>query len=207
MSSDQNALTRRERKKRETRRRIYSAAFELFLEKGYHETTVEEIAERADVGKGTVFNYFPHKAAFLPAIIEHWVNRIVDEMGPAEEWKGTTRGKLEQLFSFFANLSAQSPTLFRMAFVEHLRSMPDEDGRLKATAPMQEFQSMIGVVLRQGQDAGDVRADVNATHAAALVESALFKTLVVWLMEGGTLDELRNEMSAKLDIVFNGIAP
>ena len=40
-SADNNDLTRRERKKRETRRRIYAAAFELFVEQGFDQTTVE----------------------------------------------------------------------------------------------------------------------------------------------------------------------
>jgi AcrR family transcriptional regulator len=204
---DTVGLTRRERKKQETRRRIYSAAFALFLEKGFDETTVEEIAERADVGKGTVFNYFPHKTSFLAAIFEDWVNRITEEMGPVDEWRGSTRSKLENLFFFLANLSAQSPALFRRAFFEHLRSIPEDEGRLKATATMQEFLAMIRAVLCQGQNAGDVRVDLQPEHAAALVESAVFKTLVIWLMEGGSEEDLRSEMSAKLDIIFEGVSP
>jgi TetR/AcrR family transcriptional regulator, cholesterol catabolism regulator len=204
---DGAALTRRERKKRDTRRRIYSVAFELFLEKGFDETTVEEIAERADVAKGTVFNYFPQKSSFLAAIFEHWVNRITEEMGPVKEWKGTTRGKLEQLFFFLAHLSAESPGLYRRAFLEHLRSIPDDDGCTRARHPAQEFATMIRAVLDQGQAAAEVRVDLDMEHGASLVESAVFKTLVVWLMEGGSLDDVRAEMSGKLDIVFGGIAP
>jgi AcrR family transcriptional regulator len=206
-STETTTLPRRERKKQETRRRIYSAAFELFLEKGFDETTVEEIAERADVAKGTVFNYFPHKAAFLAAIFEHWVNRITEEMGPVEEWKGTTRGKLEHLFSFLANLSAESPELFRKAFFEHLRSIPEGDGCMHTHHPAHELVNMIRAVLGLGQATGEVCDDLNLDHGASLVESAVFKTLVFWLMVGGSLDDVRSEMSAKLDIVFNGLSP
>jgi AcrR family transcriptional regulator len=202
-----DALPRRERKKQETRRRIYSAAFELFLEKGFDVTTVEEIAERADVAKGTVFNYFPQKTSFLAAIFEHWVNRITTELGPVESWTGSTRSKLERLYFFLANLSAQNPALFLQAFFEHVKSIPEEDSRLHARATMQEFQALISTVLRQGQSNGDIRPDLKPEHAAALVESAVFKTLVIWLMEGESLDDLRGEISAKLDIVFQGMAP
>ena len=184
-----NFLPRRERKKQETRRRIYSAAFELFLEKGFDDTTVEEIAERADVAKGTVFNYFPQKSSFLPAIFEHWVNRITKELGPIEEWAGTTRGKLEQLAFFMARLGAESPELFRRAIFEHLRSIPDADGRMRARPPVEEFVAMIRTVLSDGQASGDVRVDLNLEHGASLVEAAVFKTLVIWLMEGGPLEE------------------
>ena len=50
---------RRERRRLETRDRLYRAALELFGERGFLETTVEDITEAADVGKGTFFNYFP----------------------------------------------------------------------------------------------------------------------------------------------------
>jgi AcrR family transcriptional regulator len=48
-------LGRRERRKLEVRTRIYSAARELFAKQGFDETTVDEIAERADVAPATFF--------------------------------------------------------------------------------------------------------------------------------------------------------
>lgn len=66
---------------------------------------------------------------------------------------------------------------------------------------------MIRTALSEGQSVGDVRADLDLKHAASLVESAVFKTLVIWLMEGGSFDEVRDEMSGKLDILFEGVAP
>ena len=58
-------LSRRERKKLQTRQRLLEAALSLFHEKGYSATTVEEIASKADVAKGTFFNHFPSKEALL----------------------------------------------------------------------------------------------------------------------------------------------
>jgi AcrR family transcriptional regulator len=47
------------------RRQILKSAFKIFARKGYHETTIEEIAQHAKVGKGTVFIYFPTKLELL----------------------------------------------------------------------------------------------------------------------------------------------
>ena len=58
-------LSRRERKKGETRERIFKAACKLFRHKGFEATTIDEIADKADVAKGTFFNYFPRKEAVL----------------------------------------------------------------------------------------------------------------------------------------------
>lgn len=56
---------RRQRKKEQTKENIYKAALELFLAKGYDQTTIEDITEKADVAKGTFFNHFPSKDAIL----------------------------------------------------------------------------------------------------------------------------------------------
>src|SRR5271170_2850734 len=56
---------RRERHRTEIRERLFRSALQLFAERGYLETTVEDITEAADVGKGTFFNYFPTKEHVL----------------------------------------------------------------------------------------------------------------------------------------------
>ena len=55
----------RERKKERTRRTIALAARELFLSKGFDETTVDEVAESAGVSRRTVFRYFPTKESMV----------------------------------------------------------------------------------------------------------------------------------------------
>src|ERR1700740_2099105 len=61
---------RRQRRSAEIRERLFHAALTLFAEKGFAETTVEDITNAADVGKGTFFNYFPSKDHILMAFGE-----------------------------------------------------------------------------------------------------------------------------------------
>lgn len=56
-------ISRRERKKQETYERLYSTALYLFQTQGYETTSIEQITQRADVGKGTFYNYFDSKEA------------------------------------------------------------------------------------------------------------------------------------------------
>ncbi|OWY58559.1 hypothetical protein B7486_79320, partial [cyanobacterium TDX16] len=52
-------MGRRERKKAQTRQALIDAAWELFDERGYAETTIEDITDRVDVSSRTFFRYFP----------------------------------------------------------------------------------------------------------------------------------------------------
>lgn len=207
MANPPGITPRRERKKREARRRIYDAAFQLFVEQGYDATTVEQIAERADVAKGTVFNYFPRKTSFLAALADDWTSRIEEDLGPLEAWKGTAREKLTRVFRFLADLGAQNPDLARLAFFESLRHMHAmvETGRAEDES-VRRFQAVTRTVLRQGQLTGEIRADVSVELAASLLESAFQRTLAHWLAARGPRTGLHREFADKLDIVFGGIA-
>jgi len=74
----------RERKKLRTRSAIQKEAIRLFLEKGYSETTIEDIAEAVDISPSTFFNYFPSKEAVVfqddldPLILDALHNQPAD---------------------------------------------------------------------------------------------------------------------------------
>lgn len=76
--ADARAPSRHERRKAETRRRIVAAANELFAERGYLETSVEDIADRADVAVRTIYTHFPSKAAILLDYFDRWLTALVD---------------------------------------------------------------------------------------------------------------------------------
>lgn len=68
----------RERKKKLTRERIGQIAMRMFLEAGFDNVTVAEIARVADVSEGTVFNYFPTKESLVFAGMEGFEEELLD---------------------------------------------------------------------------------------------------------------------------------
>src|SRR4051812_9367093 len=71
--------TRREN----TRQRLYDAAIELIAEHGYTATTVDQIAERAGVAKGTVYYNFTSKAELFAALLERGIDRLAEALRDA----------------------------------------------------------------------------------------------------------------------------
>ena len=76
LESSGSTSSRRQRRSADIRDRLFGAALELFAQKGFAETTVEDVTEAADVGKGTFFNYFPSKDHILLAFGEMQLRKL-----------------------------------------------------------------------------------------------------------------------------------
>jgi TetR/AcrR family transcriptional regulator, cholesterol catabolism regulator len=195
---------RRERKKRESEQRIRTTALQLFREKGYEATTVEEIAERADVSKGTFFNYFPRKDSLLEALAQDLVEELLDELGPVESWEGTAHDQLLRVFMRIGDFVARDPELSKVMLIENLRRFwlrtePD---------PMEEeFRDIMHYVLRRGVERGEVDRGAEVELSAKLVEAAYFTTMVDWMRRGAPGDVYRRELTLKFEIIFRGLKP
>jgi AcrR family transcriptional regulator len=96
ISDDQPKIGLRERKKIKTRETIQQNAIKLFREQGYHETTIEQIADRSEVSPSTLFRYFPTKEAlvleddFDPMLIDMYRNQP-SELTPIRAFRQTVR--------------------------------------------------------------------------------------------------------------------
>ncbi len=168
--------SRRERKKDETRQRIFREAIGLFRERGFEQTTVDEITERADVARGTFFNYFPKKDAVLAYLSEQ---RLVEAEASAGEVLADDRPAREKLIAIYANAASayeEEKDLSQFVLPELLR---------RAFAPVEEIGSrwdhVILRVFQQGQESGELRADVDPQRALAVLVSVYYATLFMWV--------------------------
>ncbi|GAA4062010.1 TetR/AcrR family transcriptional regulator [Nonomuraea soli] len=84
--------------RQETRLKVFAAAIELMAEQGYTATTVEAIAERAGVAKGTVFYNFGSKEQLFAQLLDYGIGLLADAMGEAGDLDAAVLAQLE----FFA---------------------------------------------------------------------------------------------------------
>ena len=186
-SSDQR-LGLRERKKLKTRKAIQENAFRLFAEQGYEATTVEQIAEAAEVSPSTFFRYFPSKEEvvlqddFDPLIYEVLLAQPAD-LSPLEAVRRTIVSLIGELpaedkHAVFqrVQLSMNVPAL-RASQWENI----EEGGQVIANA----------LAVRTGRPADDYAIQVFTMSLMGAQVTALYH----WVRTGGTGDfaELLNE--------------
>jgi AcrR family transcriptional regulator len=193
---------RRERRKLDVTRRIRRAALELFHEKGYEATTVEEIAERADVAKGTFFNHFPRKDALLLSLGEEVLDRIEDEHGPAESWEGAFDEQILRFFLAISELAGRNRDLTRVMLIENMRNcwMKSEPDSVEL-----RFQSVLWQILRRAAGRGELRPGLDLEAAVKVLEALHLATVVDWLRTEQGDTSLTEALRVRIELVCHGL--
>src|SRR2546425_11230570 len=109
----QAAPDRRQRRSAEIRERLFRAALQLFAQKGFLETTVADITESADVGKGTFFNYFPSKDHILVAFGEMQLLKLEAAIENARRTHMAMPAFLRSLGSRMTEEPTRNPAIMR----------------------------------------------------------------------------------------------
>lgn len=122
METTAKPLPRRERERLVRRSEMLRAAQEVFAEKGYSSATLEEVAARAEYGKGTLYNYFPGgKQEILLAIVERFhdelcaiITRSFDD-SQQRSFRDSLAAFFGESFAFFFERTELFVTLLREA--------------------------------------------------------------------------------------------
>ncbi|WP_030686762.1 TetR/AcrR family transcriptional regulator, partial [Streptomyces sp. NRRL B-1347] len=104
-------VSRRERNKQRVRERLYSAAVELIVEKGYDHTSIDEIAERADVARGTFFNYFQRKEDIIGAWGDRRRAALVTGLDASNVFTPSSIAQLQECMAVLVRINQEEPRL------------------------------------------------------------------------------------------------
>lgn len=129
-----------DRIRRATTEQILKTALSLFCEKGYHSTSIEDIAKQAKISKGLLYHYFKSKAEVLGALVDIRINDVLVVMNaattkptPAAQIQHIAEGALEDVrrqsdvFRFYLNLFTQ-PKL-DLVVAQYSQKLMDEQAR------------------------------------------------------------------------------
>jgi AcrR family transcriptional regulator len=195
-------LTRRERKKEETKERILEAAFALFRKHGVDATTVDDICEQADVAKGTFFNYFPRKEAVFSYLSETWVADLEAKVGELLNKGGPAFRRVLEAFVETATFYEEDRQLSRHMVAEWTRTMHDPDNDVCC-----RWDALGVEVVRQLQARGEIRSDVDPPRAHRVLGDVYHGTVVMWLEAPEPPYPLKEELRKRLTLVLQGLGP
>jgi AcrR family transcriptional regulator len=145
----------RDQQKAQTRARLLEAAGSVFAQRGYHDASVEEVAEEAGFSKGAVYSNFASKEDLFAALLEQRCRRSLLELEAALDQERLTPARLRQLGDA---LSAQlrQDEQWTLLFMEFwTRSVRDPGLRPKFAAIWQEARAgLAGLIARHAEQAG-----------------------------------------------------
>jgi AcrR family transcriptional regulator len=153
----------------DTRTRIRLAALQLFLEQGYHGTSMRQIARRAGVAPAAIYNYLPSKEALFVDLLTERVPQRAMFSAMAEAQGASVEALVQDATQRVASRLTQEQDSLRLVFIEllefqgrHVKSLAEErfpaaasfmarlqqaDGRLRGFPPMIVARAYFGLVM------------------------------------------------------------
>lgn len=171
----------RAQKKENTRQALVEAAWALFRDKGYDATTIEEIADAAQVAKRTYFRYFPTKEAIVFHRAAERLALLESLLSAGPRGMPTVRRALLEIARHFAEDRDEVVEQYRL--VESTPSLAMTEGEID-----RKWIAAIGVALTTDRTAAGQR---RARVLAGALFGAMRATLGEWVAHGGRADLVR----------------
>lgn len=180
-------ISRRERKKQETYERLFTSAMYFFQKQGYEMTSVEQITQHADVGKGTFYNYFPSKEA---VVVEFSRRKYQEMIASGREAGYSIRERLDHVLQSWAKFMIREREMAWVAIRN--REQAELDKGL--------HYGIIGI-LSHGQRIGEISKRYDPIFLAQSLEGMVLQHFMHWFVtqEGDLQEEMRNILTLFLE--------
>ena len=195
--ADRPQLGLRERKKIKTREAIRTATYALIKEQGYDATTIDQIAERAEVSPSTVFRYFPTKEDIVltdeydPILLEELRSRPADE-----PWTDSIRYVMREAVRTGVEEDAEVARLRTHLMVQ----VPAVRSRMMQSMSVTGRMLCTAIAERTGSDPDSLEVRV---YAMSLI-GGLMETSLYWA-ENGHRDDFASLVDRTLTVLAHGL--
>lgn len=181
-SADSDAEPRRpgrlERRKARTRAAIIEAASTLFREHGYDYTAIQQIADAADTGVGTLYGYFRSKEDVLRAVIETQAAEVIERSHGTIEATATHIDRLLAAIDLHARFARANQGILRAAF-----ELAARDGTVGEQPTKGVFEAYLALI-QAGIDAGEFQRVPVETTARTILGTYTLAMLGIGVFQG-----------------------
>ncbi len=175
---------------------ILYSAFQVFTEKGYHQAKVSEIAERARVGKGTVYEYFDSKEALLIGVIKAGTKYYIEQLNESAEQAVDPLGKLRNILLKNVTILKENQNFRQL--INHNFGVNSEQFHLLLQEQRQILFQKIQKILQEAINQQQIKP-IDLEIGVRLV----FGHIIAMDPEMGNLAE--EQINSMIDILFKGL--
>jgi AcrR family transcriptional regulator len=195
--------TRRERNKTAVRARILDAAIGLFSERSIETVTVDQIALAADVGKGTIYNYFHTKEDIVVAFMAEFERKVQEKIRKVDITDRPLAEALTEILRLQFRMKKRYHkfvrAFFAQMFLHTAEFLPHMAEIHRLTVPTVES------VLETLQKRGSIRADASIAELGAVFINIHFGLSALWAIEGPPFRATAYAMERQITFFCEGI--
>jgi len=175
---------------KDTANRILIQAMRIFLEKGYHGTSVDDITQAAGLTKGALYWHFRSKEDLLKRIVEEFEKRFLDDLIQAvKDVQGNTHDKFEKFFRYNAAFSYYN----RELCVSFTTLAAELVGAHHGTEPefrriYKKYQKFLSSLILQGKKEKVFKKEIDPDLAALIIIAFHDGILIRWFMNRNEID-------------------
>ena len=195
-----------QKRSKETEKRILNTALELFIRKGYHGTTIDDIMRNVGLTKGALYSHFDSKGNLLIRILKEFEIQFIDEMiKRVTEFDGDALAKLHYNVSFNSRFALENENL--CVFLTFLATELNEDVNFKPLLLKlySKYQKFISHFVQTGITQGLFKKELDPDIAALIFMALHDGVLHQWALNR---DKINGEIYVKTfrNIFFNGLS-
>ncbi len=195
----------REQNKIIKRKCILEAAMRLFTKKGYEQTSIEELAREAGIGKGTIYSYFQTKKDIVRAFCEDELEFIRAELTSNTNPATPLKEQLMILFmAEFKHLSRNKE--FGRLYLQE-KVFPSEHHAEEDLEMQNKFFELLFPIYQNAQSRGELREDLELLHISGHFYALYLLMSSCWFNGMITTESISDAMSTMLDQVIEGLKP
>ncbi len=186
----------------ERRARVIGIAAELFAERGYRETTIDDLVAATGLQRGGLYHYIESKQALLLMIHDELMEPLLERAELIVRSHGSPEEQLRQLIHVWVEQVA-THRAHTTVFSEERRLIESDAGWLRARDQRRSFEEMLADVLRRGvADGAFAISDIDLTERLVL---GVVNHLSSWFDPGGRVSA-EEVADTAADLVLHGIA-
>ncbi len=190
------------RKQKDARDRILAAALAEFSEKGFHSSTIDSIADRAGIAKGTVYRYFSTKEGLFTALKDDTMSEFVELAKRRLSGQEDVLGIIESIIKIYLSFFERNSAFFKVIIQEH-----KDFGREFSEKFTQELIAALPSLKRRCWKASRLGKLKQMNYYTVFFGIIGFLNGVIqkWLHEGGE-GSLVDEIETVREVLFYGFA-